>query len=288
MKIVRLHILVLAAMFVFCSPSFAVSAVQQKVVEVPFSYERGQVFVEVKLSGLAATYPMMLNTGVGRSVFSHSVAKAAGLVITLSNPNAWDYDKRYSLDALVRRMEIGELEFGNLNVAVSAKEGVAGILGNDFLKQYVTQIDFPKRVVRFYQSSPFPKGAASVEGTKAVLKMKFDGRVQVPIVEEVYVNGKAIKVSLDTGFSETLALTPAAIKYLGLKSMDDTKTKREERKLETLAVGTLKLDSPIVVLYGKGSGFEMSLETMGGVIGTGFMESYVVTFDFKNKAVVFE
>lgn len=287
MKLAYRHLWTLAAIVVFCGVSYATSPEQPKAIEVPFVYEQGQIYLPVKLSGLETTYRMMLNSGVRRSIVSYSVAKAAVIPTTVSNPNAANYDKNYSLQAIVRTMEIGDLKHGNLDVAIRASDGVAGVLGNDFLKHYVTQIDFRQRVVRFYQTSPFAKDLTSTD-KMVVLKMKLDGREQVTIVEEVYVNSKKIKASLDTGFSGTLALTPEAVKHLGLKSVEDTKSKREARQIESLTVGTLKIDSPTALLYGKGSGFDLSLETLGSVIGNQFMDSYVVTFDYKNKLVVFQ
>ena len=63
MKFARLHTLILTILVVFCGTSFATSSGQQKAVEVPFSYEDGQIYVPVWLSGMETIYPMLLVTG---------------------------------------------------------------------------------------------------------------------------------------------------------------------------------------------------------------------------------
>lgn len=277
----------LLALVVCGGAADAVTPEQATPVEVPFTFERGQIFVPVKINGLATTYQMQLNTGVARSVLSHAVATTSAVTTTVSNPNGANYDKNYSLQAIVKSLEVGKLRYANLDVAISVNSNAPGILGNDFLKQYVTQIDFRNRVIRFYEKSPFAKGVTSTEGM-VILPLKLDGRERVPIIEEVYVNGKKIKATLDTGFAGTLALTPDAVKYLGLELAKETKSKVESRQLDSLMVGTLKIASPLAFLYSKGGGLDKSLSTLGGIIGNGMMENYTVTFDYQNKLVVFQ
>lgn len=276
---------VLCALLMCWSNTFAASSVEQKAVEVPFIYTQGKIAVSVKLVG-QGPYLMQISTGSPLTVLDYSAAKQAGLNIVLSNPDnsAQPQDK---LMAVLRSIEIGELKHSNLNVMIGGASGVVGMLGSDFLKQYVVQIDFPQHVIRFYKTSPFGKNIATAEGTKAALPLRFDEREKLPVVENILVNGKKIKATLDTGFPGTLALTPEAGKHLGLKSVDE-KSKRESRQLDTLAVGTIKVDLLSALLYGKGGGLDKSFESLGGIIGNGLMENYTVTFDYQNKLVVFQ
>ena len=162
----------------------------------------------------------------------------------------------------------------------------------------VVQFDYPKRMIRFYSSSPYSKTDQTSSNERRV-KLAFRLGDDSPIIDEVYVNGKKIKAVIDTGGGGTyFALMPEAIALLSLEQemaqaepdsrgagLNGVVTSRKG-KIKTLRVGTISVDSPTVIFYPKGVGKDN--RKFDGAIGNVFLQDFVVTFDYPNKTVVFE
>jgi len=174
---------------------------------------------------------------------------------------------------------------------------VNGIVGYNFLKNRVVQFDYPKRVVRFYSVSPFPKSEQSNAAGRMTLPFRFYGEDKFPVIDDVYVNGKKIRAELDTGHSGVLALTAATIKRLGLEAEAEgcepetsegalgTSVNRK-CKLKILTVGTITVDSPTVSFRAPNSGLDEA--PFEGLLGNDFFKDFVVTYDYRSMTVAFE
>jgi hypothetical protein len=291
----------LAPLAIYLSCGVALAGTQDKTLlaEVPFVVESGLVIVQVKINGLGP-YNMALATGRDRSLFSHDAATALHLRM-YSNPgpitDLADPPKLVTLPT----MEIGPMKLGNIDLDLGkgfesrSSQTLYGMLGGDFLKDRIVQIDYPNSVVRFYSASPYPKEQPA-DSKRVMLPMRFELNLTVPILDGVSINDKKIKIVLDSAFPGILSLTPTAVKYLGLESevaalpVSSGKNKNDPRKgqVKTLMVGTLKLDSPSTLFYMKGSSFDQKIDKFGGIVGNSFMQDYKVTFDYRNKMVTFE
>jgi hypothetical protein len=172
-----------------------------------------------------------------------------------------------------------------------------GIVGYNFLKNRVVQYDYPNRVVRFYPAAPFAKSKQPNTASRMVLPFRFYAGDNFPVIDEVYVNGKKIRAELDTGHSGVLALTAAAIKRLGFEAeaqAGEPETSEgalgtsvnRKGKLKTLTVGTVTIDSPPVSFRAPNSGLDQA--PFEGLLGNDFFKDFVVTFDYRSMAVMFE
>lgn len=276
---------------------------KQQVVDIPFTVENGILIFQVKINS-NGPFNLGLNTGRARSVFSYETARTMHLKM-FSNPGfVTDLADPPKL-TILSVVDIGKLRLGNIqtdlgeNFLPRSSKPVHGILGGDFLKDRIVQIDYPNHIIRFYSASPFPKDQPLQNTEQRVkLAMRYETKLAVPIIEEAYVNGKKIRAVLDSGFTGTLSLTPAATKYLDLEAevaamapaASNRNKKLEPRKgqVKTLSIGPLEVTSPPTLFYGKGSGMDQKLELFGAIVGYSFLRNFVVTFDYRNKTVVFE
>ena len=117
------------------------------------------------------------------------------------------------------------------------------------------------------------------------------------LIDSVFINGERVRATLDTGSSGTLALTPEAIKILGLQEEaqdGEAKTsvgyngeyKNKTGILKSVRLGRLSLESVEATFWLPGTGHDKARFHVN--IGNGFMKDFVVTFDFPGKLVVLE
>lgn len=283
------------------------SSSNQPIAEVPFAFDRTSVIIQVRLNG-KGPFNMVLDTGSDVATIDLATAKDLGLNLKLTGQQATGAGSEKSQIFLTQipQVEIGGLASRNI-VAVAVDlskssqvlgKSLHGVLGYNVLKNRVVQFDYPKRVIRFYSSSPYPKVAPTSNDERRVV-LPFRLRDDSPIIDDVFVNGKKITAVIDTGGGGTyFALMPEAISSLGL-AQEMSQAEPDSRgvgvnglissrkgKIKTLRVGAIKIDSPTVIFYPKGAGKDN--RKFGGAIGNAFLQDFVVTFDYLNKTVVLE
>ncbi|HYP54298.1 MAG TPA: hypothetical protein VEQ42_12190 [Pyrinomonadaceae bacterium] len=286
----RLTLLALVLLASLCAPR-AARAADDAPVEVPFSFEKGYVVVQVKVKGKLPA-EVLLSTGSEHSTvdfkmldkYELQAAYTAVGVVTGRNDQTVTFspvpdirlgDKSWSLN-----MRLGSTH------TVSAKLGreIFGILGADFFRGRVAQFDFGAKVFRLLPKSP--EAAPANAGGRAVLPMKFyKDNVTMPLVENVMLNGQKVKTLLDTGTVTTLALAPNTSKQLGMPTPPE-KADPVADKVKTLRLDAHEITDVPVILFAKGAGFDFS--GSGAVAGTVLMQNFVATFDYRKKVVILE
>ena len=271
---------------------------------MPFDFYRNEIILQVKVND-KGPFSMMLDTGTDPSAIDIATAKDIGLKI---DPIGGRGSGGGTSVNLMYQTELSLLEAGGLvarNVEAVAIDlakisqriarPIHGILGHSLLNGRVVQIDYPKRVVRFYSKSPFPKAANQVNTSKrTVLRFRYDDNV---LIDEVTVNDKKMTANLDTGSDGTFNLTPAAVSYLGLSdeaSKGEVSTsvgyngvaENREGKLRNVTIGGISVDAPTVIFFGKGTGRD---KKMWGInVGNAFLKDFVVTIDYKSRLISLE
>ena len=294
-------ILIVALGLGICGVSVGVN--KDDAVEVPFTFEDNSIFVQVKI-GEKGPFTMMLDTDTDPSAVDSSFAKSIGLKLrqVRGEVSGGGTERPAVYLTKMEALQLGELPAKDLSALAidlsgirgELKKDVQGILGNNFLEGKIVQIDYPKRVLRFYRVSPTEANATS---SRVVLPFKYDEDAGSMIVEGVAVNGKKILATIDTGSNGTFKLTPAAVESLGLTEAANNgkaETSRGFRgvaqntsgKVDLISVGSIEIKSPEVVFFGKGSGRDD--RPWGLNIGNAFLKDYVVTLDYRKKLVTLE
>ena len=200
-------------------------------------------------------------------------------------------------------VEVGDFTAKNVEALaidlskISARLGrpLHGVLGHSVLNRRIVQIDYPKRVVRFYARSLFSKTTDQVNTAKrSVMTFRYDDNV---LIDDVSVNGKKMVANLDTGSSGSFNLTPAAVSYLGLEeevsrapvSTDvgfNGATENRQGKIRNVTIGGISIDEPAVIFFGKGTGRDK--KPWGINIGNVFLKDFVLTIDYRKKLIALE
>jgi predicted aspartyl protease len=283
------------------------SSNKQPIAEVTFAFDRTSIVIQVKLNG-KGPFNMILDTGSDVATIDLATAKELGLNLkaTGGQITGGGSEKPQVFLTQIAQVEIGSLASKNIYAValdLSRQSQVLGkplhgVLGYSVLKNRVVQFDYPKRTIRFYSVSPYPKAETGTNNSRRVT-LPFRLPDESPIIDDVYVNGKQIKAVIDTGGGGAyFALMPEAITSLGLEQemaqaepdsgsmgFRGVVTSRKG-KIKSLRVGAINVDSPTVIFYPKGVGKDN--RKFGGAIGNAFLQDFVVTFDYPNKTVVFE
>lgn len=263
--------------------------------EIPFKLQNGAVLIDVTLKG-KGPFTMGLATGSPHSSLDQATISAADYQANFT------YDSRtfqYPVFVQATGMEIGGLKINTLSMKVSDLSPYAqelgrplhGILGYDFFKGRVVQIDYKQKVLRLLPKNTYKArqkaGVPASAAASVVVPMELVSEDPVPIVKEIAVNGVKFKAMLDTWQNLPLALTPAALKQLALPVAAE-KTPPQIKPVDSLQFAELKLTAPQAAWYSKGTGLDHGLAKYGVIVGAGFLSRYVVTFDYVNKLIVIE
>jgi predicted aspartyl protease len=153
----------------------------------------------------ARPFQLMLDTGASDSVLTPRYAKELGVSIRRAR------DRPYERETALGR----SLQFW---VDVESSDSASrtgweyGLLGGTFLADYVLEVDFTHRRVRFIDAGRWQVPKEVSDPREAVLPLRVVGN---RVILEVKLEGKPVQVMLDTGAPNTMLLSGAAAKRAG-------------------------------------------------------------------------
>jgi hypothetical protein len=270
------------------------------ITEVPFTLEKGYVIVQAKIKKQVPV-ELILATGADYSSFNTLILAKYQLQLSFTNddPRYCDIADCTFSYSTISDVTVGELKPFTLNMRMDEwnqerkrlGRDIFGRLGADFFKGRLVQFDFTKKVVRFFEDVPDNQSQAlSSKGTteRIVLPMSFyRDNVRLPVVENVTIDGKAIRTVFDTGAATVVSLSPKAAKQLGKTPPPDKAPARAD-KVTSLKIADYELNDVPVSLYGKSTSFDRDLREFGAIAGTGLLQNFLVTFDYRSKLIIFE
>jgi len=173
---------------------------------LPFaSDEANRVFVDLARPG-DRPFPMMLDTGAGGSVMTPRMARALG--VTVRRMKSTPYRKPTVLGRdLQFRVDTRTSDTGS-------KTGFEyGLLGGDFLEEYVVEIDFPGRQVRLLDPKRFRVPEEVTDPAESAVSLRVTARR--PFVE-IELDGAPVQVLLDTGAPLPVLIAGKSARKLGI------------------------------------------------------------------------
>ena len=305
-KTPRIKLTVLLTLVLWC-PGVGISQQNKKAaapIEVPFEFEHNQIILQVKIAG-KGPFNMLLDTNTDPSAIDAATARELGLAVGAKGTPAsgGGPETNTVYPARLANVEVGSLVARDVAAAtidltkLSEKIGkpIHGVLGYSFLKDRIVQIDYPNQKVRFFSESPYPRIQFG-PNTVNIIAFPFryeDGDV---MIESVFINNEKMKATLDTGSSGTFSLTPDAVALLGLEEQghdnEDESVgyngafKSKVGTLKSVRMGKLAVDSAQATFWLPETGHDHKKFQVN--IGNGFFKDFMMTFDFRNKTVVFE
>src|SRR5262249_36882568 len=251
-------------------------------------------------------FNMLLDTDTDPSAIDSATARELGLAVGTKGGPATGGGAEGNT---IYPAKLPTVELGSINprdglaapidltkISQRIERPIHGVLGFSFLKDRIVQIDYQNLKLRFFAESPYPR-IELAPNTVNLIALPFrreDGEV---IIDSIFVNNQKMKATLDTGSSETFSLTPEAVSTLGLEEQASSGGTEEgvgyngeyQSKtgiLKSVRLGRVALESVPANLWLPKTGHDNKKFQVN--IGNAFFEDFVMTFDFKNKIVVFE
>jgi hypothetical protein len=151
---------------------------------------------------------LMIDSGTAYSVMTPGYARRLGVMVETARARDAPYERptvlgrhlHFRIDA-----RLGEFE---------SQAGIDfGLLGENFIHRYVLEMDFGTRRVRFIDPSRYAVPSSVSAPDEAVLPIQFAG---VRPSVEVEVDGKPLRVLVDTGLPVQLVLSGASARHMGI------------------------------------------------------------------------
>jgi hypothetical protein len=281
------------------------AAAQRADEELAFDFLHNQIVLRATING-SGPYNVLLDTGTHASTIDLRLARKLRIPLTRLRGESKGAGSRRVVgqQAILEELKLGELTVTGLAAAaldlskLSTELGrpLHGVLGHNFLVSRITQVDYFRRRIRFLAE---PVGPLPDDPRRITFPMQFRAGSILPVLEECYVNGTRLTVTLDTGSSLGLVLFPQAVGFLGLKQlaragipMNATGYRGRARLMKgwvrSLTLKTIDLGAIEVAYVESGYGEDEALEDRGGNLGNAVLQDFVVTLDYPNRMVVLE
>lgn len=276
--------LLLVPMLILALDGGAQGKAPAPLAEVPFVLHQNAVIVEGTVNG-SEPVRLLLDTGWGPLALMDSAAKR----LRLSGGQA----RSLAIGGATRKAVTFEVfPDASLQPLIGPYDGV---LSTEFFRDLVLQIDYPRKVLRFFQRSPLPAG----QGIPMVFVA---GAGKLPFSDAVQVDGRPVRALFDTGGSGGFMAMPRLVDRAKLELLPEptsgprvgvgmlaegkaTQAAVRFASVQKIRVGTIERTAPRVLVAPVG--IEGGAWGHDLIIGYGFFREYVVTFDYPGRRIHF-
>lgn len=242
--------------------------------------EPNRILLDLAPEG-ARAFPLWLDTGASFSVLTPLAARAIGVSV-----------RRLKQDPYRRATRLGrDLQF--FVDARSSDTGARtsweyGLLGGNFLQEYVVEIDFTMRTVRFLDPARYQVPAEGEGAGEAVVPITLTS--SRPVVE-VELDGRPLRLLVDTGAHVGLILSGAAARAVGiddrtLPEVGTFRTTLGPMQVRFTEVGALALGGlavgPVPTFVSPRGWYNIAGET-DSVLGYDVLSRFLVRIDYPRK-----
>jgi predicted aspartyl protease len=257
---------------------------------ISFKLIENQVVVAIFLGGMGP-FTSLLDVAVAPSVVDLALARELGLAIDESAPGeaaGQGAGRATFYPSELTDLRIGEHRVGSIEAVAADLTSLGAKLGRP-LHAILGQSFFEGRVVQFdYEEQRLTLDPSTVEEGVSV---PIEGAEDLTPVVPVTVNGREVRVVLDTGSSLTLGIYLDAVDELGLATARNAASPRTltrapgeveayEGTVSSLTLGDLRLEHvPTVFLPRPASDPTRAL----GNLGNGFLRHTILTLDYRQR-----
>lgn len=275
MRLSRLSSLVAAALlFITCQAGAA--------TEMPFEFRDGMIWVKVSTAGRSEPLNFLLDSGASMSVLDVGTARRLGTPLGARqiaqgvNGHASGFRVRDFI-ATAGGVEVPRnmLALDLAPVSAGCHRRIDGLLGADFFRDRIVQIDYAARRIRFLSRAELPVGHSQM----VPLAM----RNGAPCVQ-VSVNGNAPAwTRVDTGCNSTLQWVAKGSKAAGNRGVSIGVSSRQASSISAdIRLGATLFDDVRIGVHSR-----PIFTGEAGLLGNGLLKRFSsVTFDLAGKRLL--
>ena len=255
------------------------------LAELPFERpeESHRVYVNLAPEG-QRPFMMLLDTGASGSVITPALARSMGVSIRRHKSSPYRKKTRLGRDL--------QFHIDDAHSDTGSRTGWEyGLLGGDFMDDYVVELDFAQRSVRFLDPGQYEVPKATMESGESIVPFKRSGtRILVP----VQIEGETLWVLFDTGAPGSLLLSGKALSKIGLDgvplqdagSVGTASGEMEVKwyRAQSLRLGGFEIGPRDILVAPKG--FYNLAGTNDSVLGFEAMEPFLVRIDYKRRRIL--
>jgi hypothetical protein len=275
-------------------------------VVIPFEQVNKQIFIRVSV-GSAKPVWFVLDTGAKPAIIDLALAKSLGLEMAEPVPVGGG-GKNVIMGNFLKNSRfrvVGLDDFSQpLTIAVpltdlanASGHEFAGVLGFDFIRQFVVQIDYVKKSITLHDKTDY-----QYRGNGETFPITFNAaahpRIRAQILEAgrapidgefVFDLGSGATVMLNKPFVEAqqfLRPDRKTVPFLEGRGLGGEIPGRVGR-IEGLKIGKYVIENPVAVFSQATSGPFASSESQGN-IGAAVLEKFKIILDYSNKRIFLE
>lgn len=273
---------------------------QKEQVEVPLKENFGFVYADVMLND-QGPYRFLIDTGADASLISYELVKKLKLTPLESRKRVFETSHKQATIStalyLIKELKLGEATLRDVPFIASNTASddfqllqsleIEGVIGTNFFHDVIMKLDLPKdRLVLSYHKD-FNQSNAGVR--------ELSNQYYLPVVKTKVLRKEAASeydFLVDSGYSGYVKM-PICFSYEDRKNKEngiityDVFNQAESGFLAELdgvfEIGDKKIDSPIV-RYAIG---DCDVKQRWGLVGTKFLKNQAVSFDQKNRRILF-
>jgi hypothetical protein len=289
------------------SPSAADGDARDHVVEIPFEIASNKPWVQVRINGSEPRW-FILDTGCrGTSVIARRCAEELHLALEGEQETSVGAGEGVRLGVSATHdvtLDVGGSTFTAPLLAVfpfdhvEPYEGRAldGLLGEDFVRLHVLEIDYARRKIRLYDPASF-----AYSGRGASIPVAFDEGLAVAHATLTPPRGEALpcRVVIDTGVRTTVIWYHPFVLAHDLVSTQPRvvtgtigggaggETKGDIGRIAALTIGSLAIPNPAAVFSRDTSGVFAGSEE-DGIVGGEILRRCKLTLDYAHERIFLE
>lgn len=275
-------------------------------VTIPFESLNGLIALHARVNG-GEPMTFLLDTGAKPSIIDLDRAKALHLPLGIavnvngagsgSSTGAFLKGASLSTDGIPGFEQSLTLAIPLDAIARRLGQRIDGIIGTDFMRSFVTEVDYDQHVLRFHDAATF-----QYEGKGVILPMGMSASghptfhaivtpVAKPPIETTMVLdlGGSGSITLHAPFVEQHGLVTATVpttRVLGVTGMGGSTAGRVGR-LASLDIGGVLLRQPVAVFSADTAGAYADA-AFGGTVGARVASRFRVFLDFTRRRIILE
>lgn len=253
--------------------------------EVPFLYHDGLLWLKVHVDGQREPLNFLLDSGASSSVLNIQTARRLNTKLgrqeSVRGVNSKTFAfriKGFEAEASGIRLPESLLALDLSGVSKTVHQPIDGLLGADFLRGRIVQVDFAARKIRILDN-------AQPSASSTVLPMKWNNDA---ICMPVGIAGNSPQwVRLDTGCDSALEWAPG-----GAMARRDPGTRDTSIGLSSASITYIRAD--VQLASHKLSGVEIGVHRQQifsgerGLLGNGVLSQFRVTIDTPGRRVILD
>lgn len=263
-----------------------------QIHDITFQYINNQIVVPVYVND-KGPYNFLFDTGIYPSMISEEIAKDNKIVhgkLTGSLLGFGNGSNPYA-PATIGKISVGDATVQCLPTLVTSTRyimgnfDIDGVLGYEYIKHFVTKINYRDCKIHISKEIILPES----DNKFSTFPLKLAGG-KIPVMDNIYLDGKAITVWLDTGCSGLLIVSRGTAEKTGL--LNKIESGREVSAKGTKGLMTLDLVKVESISVGEFTQLKKKvlLFRSGGqnLLGNAFFDEYNLILDYIHGTIIIE